>query len=384
MAKQPHYTEDVIGEIKRFDERDTMFARQDLIRYFGENSEQYRRYFSKHPEEEKFHQQLSRKIPLGGSNPLDAPMFDAQFNMLDKLGAEAFVDGEPAEEKAKFTPERASIKVKETARRMGADLVGIGPLKKEWVYSHAARICSESETGPQWGTAIDLSAHHSAVALGFSMDLNLNRSAPYFPTLLATAQAYSRSGWTAVQLAEYIRELGYSARAHHFANYQVLAVPVAVDCGLGELSRAGYLITKKYGLGVRLSVVTTNMPLAYDAPVDIGVQSFCEQCKLCAEECPSGAIPSGGKVLHNGVLKWKLDEKKCYAYWHVNGTDCGICMAVCPWTKPRTTFHKIMAEIASVKGPHQRFMAWANRTVYGRHKPAPYPSFLEMRNDRKN
>ena len=131
-------------------------------------------------------------------------------------------------------------------------------------------------------------------------------------------------------------------------------MPVAVDCGLGELSRAGYLLTKEFGLGIRLSLVTTDMPLEHDVPVDIGVQSFCGQCKLCADQCPSCAIPKGAKIEHNGLRKWKLDEKKCYRYWHVNGTDCGICMKVCPWTKPPTVFHKIMAEFATKKGKHQK------------------------------
>ena len=219
--------------------------------------------------------------------------------------------------------------------------------------------------------------------MGFGMNLELLNTAPHFPTLLATAQAYAQSAWTAVRVADYIRQLGYYARAHHFSSYEVLVIPVAVDCGLGELSRAGYLLTKEYGLGVRLSVVTTGMPLAHDVPADISVQSFCEQCLICAEECPSGAIPLGGKTLHNGVMKWKLDEQKCYSYWHVNGTDCGICMATCPWTKPRTKFHRLGAEIASIKGPHQRFMAWAERAVYGRYKPAPMPDYLDSSSEEK-
>jgi len=171
--------------------------------------------------------------------------------------------------------------------------------------------------------------------------------------------------------------MGYRTRAHHFSNYQVLAVPVAVDCGLGELSRAGYLITRQYGLGVRLSIVTTDMPLATDRPVDFGVQSFCQQCRRCAEECPAGAIPQGEKTIYNGVEKWKLDGQKCYAYWHVAGTDCGICMAVCPWTKPQKVFHRLNARLASIKGPHQRWMAWADRVVYGKHRPKAPPDFLD-------
>ena len=208
------------------------------------------------------------------------------------------------------------------------------------------------------------------------MSRELLSGAPYFSTLLASSQAYAKSAWTAVQLAAYIRQMGYEARAHHFSNYQVLAVPVAVDCGLGELSRAGYLITKEFGLGVRLSIVTTDMPLAQDPPADIGVQSFCAQCKICADQCPSGAIPKGEKILHNGVMKWKLDEEKCYAYWHVNGTDCGICMTVCPWTKPTTKIHRIIADIASIEGIHQKWMVEAEKLVYGLHNPKTPPDFI--------
>jgi len=383
MAKRPTYEKDIRGRIDRFDERDMVFARQDLIKSFSVDSEQYLRYFTEHPGAVKFHTKMSKKMPLGGLNLSDAPMFQAQFKLIDLIGTESMVDGEPAKTRKEFSPNRANRKVKETARMYGADLVGVGPLRQEWTYSNVSSTGGDQPGYKPWGTRIDLSRHTSAVAMGFGMNLELLNTAPHFPTLLATAQAYAQSAWTAVRVADYIRQLGYFARAHHFSSYEVLVIPVAVDCGLGELSRAGYLLTKEYGLGVRLSVVTTDIPLAYDEPVDIGVQSFCEQCLICAEECPSGAIPLGGKTLHNGVMKWKLSEQKCYSYWHVNGTDCGICMAACPWTKPRTKFHRLSAEIASIKGPHQRFMAWAERAVYGRYKPAPMPDYIDSSSEEK-
>lgn len=367
----------LVGEIQRWDERDIVFARQDLFSYFGESSEQFGVYYQAHPQHLVFDQKISQKKPLGSGNPLDAPMFAAQFAFLEELGDENMVDGEPAKRKQRISASDASRKIKSLARLYGADLVKIGPLRQEWTYSHAGCTLGNRAGYPAWGTPIDLSCHEYAIALGFRMDLDLVASAPYFPTLVATAQAYGLSAWTANRLALYIRMLGFSARAHHFSNYQVLAVPIAVDCGLGELSRAGYLLTKEFGLGLRLSIVTTDLPMETDRPVDIGVQSFCDTCRICAEECPSGAIPKGGKEVFNGVRKWKLDEEKCYAYWHVNSTDCGICMSACPWTKPRTPFHRFAAALASVKGPHQRWMAWAERAVYGRHKPAPFPDYLE-------
>ena len=44
-----------------------------------------------------------------------------------------------------------------------------------------------------------------------------------------------------------IANLGYPARSQHAAHYDAMMVPLAVDAGLGELSRMGYLISKEFG-----------------------------------------------------------------------------------------------------------------------------------------
>ena len=128
---------------------------------------------------------------------------------------------------------------------------------------------------------------------------------------------------------------------------------------------------------MRLAVVTTDMPLTHDKPVDIAAQSFCQSCKICAEICPVGAIPLGDKGAFNGLKKWKLDEQKCFHYWRAVCTGCGLCMAACPWTKPRTWLHRAMAVLATAKGPHQSLMARADKLFYGEFKSAPRPSFIE-------
>ena len=111
-------------------------------------------------------------------------------------------------------------------------------------------------------------------------------------------------------------------------------------------------------------------------PPTIGVQSFCETCKICAAECPCRAIPTGDKVVSNGIRKWKLDEEKCYLYWQAKGTDCGVCMVACPWTRRAGAFHRLMADAAAIAGPHQRLMTGAHTLVYGKHRPAPLPPYL--------
>ncbi len=373
----PTYEKDIVGEIKRWDERDIVFTRKDLFRYFGTDSPQYKAYYEAHPEHLAYDTRVGHTSGLGRTGGVDSPMFEAQFAAISKIGLESHVDGEPAPEKVKIPPERAAQKVKALARFLGADMVKIGPLRQEWVYTHVGRSVGNQEGYVPWGTPIDLSHHTHAIAMGFQMDYRLSQTGPDFPTLLATAKGYATGAWVSIQLAEYIRMLGYSARAHHLNNYRVIAVPVAVDCGLGELSRAGYLITREFGLAVRLVFVTTDMPLAHDKPVDLGVQSFCETCKICAEECPSRSIPMGDKVEYNGIKKWKINEETCYHYWHSVGTDCSICMMSCPWTKPRTWFHKTLFVPATIKGPHQSLMVWADKLFYGKYKSAPGPEFID-------
>jgi ferredoxin-NADP reductase/ferredoxin len=73
--------------------------------------------------------------------------------------------------------------------------------------------------------------------------------------------------------------------------------------------------------------------MAYDKPIDFGLQKFCESCNKCARECPSGAITAGPKLMYNGYEIWKSDAEKCARYRLTNqgGGMCGRCMKTCPW-----------------------------------------------------
>jgi ferredoxin len=376
-VNEPTYTQDIVGKIQRVDERGIVFARNELFQYFGTENLQYKSFYQAHPDLLEEDRHVNKMPSINRSGGIDLPMFKAQFNLIEKIAREEFVDGFPSDPQINLSPERASEKIKALGKILGADLVGIGPLRQEWVYSYVGRSQGNASGRIPLSTPINLSHHTSAIALGFQMDSSLLDGAPDFPVQLATAKGYSMGAWSAVQLAEYIRQLGYSARAHHLYNYQVLAVPVAIDCGLGELARAGYLITPQFGLAVRLSIVTTSMPLAFDQPIDIAAQSFCKQCKICAQSCPVGAIPEGEKKEHNGILKWKLDERKCWHYWHTVGTNCGICMASCPWNNAgRGGLHRLVAKLASIPGPHQYLMAQSHLLLNGKYHSLPPPDFL--------
>jgi epoxyqueuosine reductase QueG len=112
--------------------------------------------------------------------------------------------------------------------------------------------------------------------------------------------------------------------------------------------------------------VTTDLELEPDAPVSLGVGPFCEICKKCADNCPSRSLSREGKVDVNGVPRWPTDVESCHAYWRRAGSDCGICMAVCPFSHRDTTFHRV------VRAGLRRFpglapMAlWGDDLLYGR------------------
>ncbi|MBT9457705.1 MAG: 4Fe-4S dicluster domain-containing protein [Burkholderiaceae bacterium] len=147
-------------------------------------------------------------------------------------------------------------------------------------------------------------------------------------------RAYLRFSLLGGVLAEQLRRLGHEARVHSVLDGDVLQPPLLLLSGLGEVSRIGEVILNPF-LGPRLKsgVVTTTMSMAYDRPIDFGLQTFCEGCNKCARECPSGAITAGPKLMYNGYEIWKSDAEKCARYRITNaaGGMCGRCMKTCPW-----------------------------------------------------
>ncbi|MDB9919028.1 reductive dehalogenase, partial [Amylibacter sp.] len=147
-------------------------------------------------------------------------------------------------------------------------------------------------------------------------------------------RAYLRFSLLGGVIAEHIRSLGYEAKAHTATDSDVIHPPLLLLSGLGEVSRIGEVILNPY-LGPRLKsgIVTTNMPMAHDKPIDFGMQKFCESCNKCARECPAGAITAGPKKMFNGYEIWKSDSQRCATYRITTaaGAMCGRCMKTCPW-----------------------------------------------------
>jgi reductive dehalogenase len=186
-------------------------------------------------------------------------------------------------------------------------------------------------------------------------------------------RAYLNGSTTACIVADYIRRLGYPAQAHSNADGDVLQIPLMLLAGLGEMSRIGELVLNPF-LGPRhkTAIITTDLPLAVDKPIDFGLQDFCDKCRKCARECPAQAIPYGDKVLYNGYEIWKPDVEKCtkYRVTNLKGSACGRCMKMCPWNKEGLLQHRL-AMWAAIKLPFsRRFLIWLDDAMgYGRRNP---------------
>jgi reductive dehalogenase len=312
----------------------------------------------------------------------EAPIFsmcfpiDRPFNSLTRTLTK-YVDGPVNQRKKEFeATEEASKTVKGVARMFGADLVGVCKLEKPYIYSHQGAFF-------HWvkGTIdepINLE-HKYAISIGIEMDYRRTKASPSFIADEEVALGYIRNCVTSTLLAQYIREIGYSARAHNILNEQVIHPPLAVMAGLGEIGRCGFLLTKEFGNRLRLSTVTTDLPLKIDEPVDFGIVKVCEICKKCASNCPSGAIPDGDRIVVRGIEKWMLNDEACIRFWQSNPSQfrsCENCIAVCPLSKPNKWWHALSWFFADKSKLAKKLLLWIDDVIYGK-KPRPYVKWLD-------
>jgi reductive dehalogenase len=351
---------------QRFDERDIMFARARLI----PDSPEFVDYYAMRPENRAGDDKI-RSLPgllspgASKANPLAFASAQASFSLTEVLREE--VDGPVAPVRSKLTPAHMTSHVKGLAGYYGAYTVGITELQPYHIYSHIGRGSG------QYGAPITFD-HRYAIAFTVEMDHAMMGPAPEAPVVMESARQYVEAAKIALQLGYWIRSLGYPARAHIDGNYRVIAPLVARDAGLGEIGRMGLLMTPRLGPRVRLGVVTTDLPLVPDQRRDdISAIDFCRICKKCAENCPSRSIPLGDRAEINGALRWRVNSDSCFRYWNLIGTDCGRCMAVCPYSHPDNPAHNLVRWAIRQSGLARRAALWMDDVFYGR-KPAPRPA----------
>ncbi len=244
-------------------------------------------------------------------------------------------------------PLAESAEIKKLAKMFGADLVGITEVDERFHYSHRVDTRDFTEVPNKLPDGVT-----HVIVMGHAMDADLVDTYPSALAGVSTGMEYSHEAAIVVQLATYIRNLGYEAIAS--MNDTALVIPYAIKAGLGEYGRNQMVLTPEFGPRIRFSKIFTNLPLIADTPQPLGIKQYCDQCTKCAKACPPKALPFGGPTVKAenqstlaNVKKWSADCEKCFGYWAKLKTDCAICMRVCPFTHKRSWLDRLWFTLAT-------------------------------------
>jgi epoxyqueuosine reductase QueG len=224
--------------------------------------------------------------------------------------------GEVAPERRAFaSPDAAARHLKEKAAEFGADIAGICEIEPSDVYR--GRTVTDTH----------------AIAVGQRMRWREFQVVPSRESAIECLRVYFTLGETVIELAAYIRSLGYACKVEHpIGDADLLHIPIGLKAGFGELGRHGSIIHPRLGPLFRMGSVTTSLPLAIDHPIDAGIAKFCDVCRACRKYCPAAAIPDERSpeagTDHLGYDRYVVDTGRCFPYF-ARHNYCSICLPVC-------------------------------------------------------
>ena len=358
------------------DEIDTIFARMNL----KPNTQHWNDYYANHPHQDTLDAK-ARSLPglLSDKSLYYQPFVfssaQANFEIIEYL--HKAINHPLSKNSKRFEEENLSRYVKSWAKHLGAHSIGITEVQDYHLYTKRGR-------GENIGKPVE-QKHKLAIAFTVEMNVRNVQSAPASSMIFESSQQYLKSAIIALQLATFLKNLGYDSRAHIDGDYEVICPLVARDAGLGEIGRMGLLMTPKLGPRARIAIVTTNAPLQVDkAKPDPSVTEFCTFCKKCADCCPGRSIPFDNMKEVDGVLRWQINSEACYRYWCISGTDCGRCISVCPFSHPNNILHNSIRHLISRSRLIARFAYIADDLLYGRKpKPKEIPRWMGGVNPRE-
>jgi len=302
------------------------------------------------------------------------PLTDGMMYPLRAMVPHQNGDAASVVDHALTDPEVNARAIKSLSYHLGADLTGICEIPDYAWYSH----------GPK-GEVIETKHKYAIVMLiDQGYDTMEGASGDDWISGCQSMRGYIRGAEIAGTMAEFLHKKGYDSRAQTNADSQVLHIPLVLLAGLGELSRIGELVLNPFvGPRFKSVVLTTNLPLVPDKPIDFGLQEFCGHCLKCARECPVNAIPFGDKILFNGYEIWKPDVERCTRYRVTNpkGSACGRCMKTCPLNKVVSADGAWLHRVGTWLGVNARWLkkllvpiavSWDDKLGYGKRNPVKH------------
>ena len=234
-------------------------------------------------------------------------------------------------------------KLKEFARSVGADLVGIGNINNfegtdpgkdprfiapqaKSIIGLGFRVLRGSLRGHEEGTQFYQYPEMGVVHL----------DEIYIPMVLRKVASYLEdTGYEGVALrpeADRLHSDNPATNPEHTPVYRISAVSVrdgapppdviidnnqaAVICGLGEIGYGGFVLTPEFGPLQRFAFILTDAELDYDEEMQ---SHLCDFCGNCFSACPGSAYDSQPEqkitIRNNTYLFKRPDSWQCAAYY---------------------------------------------------------------------
>ncbi len=337
----------ITEQVPRVSKRANFFNRARFGDLGGKPAQEVRRFVVKSPLSKALDRVASSQVPLqdGPVNPQKAPLPEDAQELTNHIKALCYF--------------------------LDADVVGVCEAPEYAWYSHDLQG-NPIEARHRYAIVLLIDQGYETMA-GSSGDDWISSSQSY--------RAYLKGSTIACIVADYIRQLGYEARAQTDQDSEVVQTPLVLLAGLGELSRIGEVVLNPF-LGPRFksAVITTNLPLIPDQPIDFGLQRFCQTCMKCARECPCSAISFGDKVMFNGYEMWKPDVEACTRYRVTNpgGSSCGRCMKVCPFNRENLLHHRLALWLAIHVPASHRLLIWLDDLIQHGRRQTEWKWWLDL------
>jgi epoxyqueuosine reductase len=247
--------------------------------------------------------------------------------------------------------DRLTDRLKDEARRLGFDLVGVAPAVEPTGYGHYLEWI---EKGREAGMGYlrrhaEAKRHPRHVLEGVrsivvaGMIYGQPDPTPAGPSQGKIAR-YARGGdyheilWRKLEaLLEWLQveRPGVVGRAA-CDTAPLLERDFARLAGLGWIGKNTCLIDRKAGSFTVLGSLLVDIELAYDAPME---SNHCGTCTRCLDACPTDAFDG----------PYQLDARRCISYWTIEhkgpipdrqaeslgdwAFGCDVCQDVCPWNR---------------------------------------------------
>ena len=224
--------------------------------------------------------------------------------------------------------------IKEAAKRLGADIVGIGSIDR-WstapiqmdpkqimpnaksIIALGFRVLRGSLRGVEEGTYF---SNYSSMGYGGITYLYMPMTVINLSKMIEDAGYEAvpmghQSDWRAIDNLGYLRE-NYSRPVEPGKAAPDVMISLRIAgflCGLGEIGYSKMLLTPEFGPRLRVGIIITELELEPDPIMEPG--TLCNRCMACVRECPGGCIPADRTIKANvgGYdLEWAdVDMERC-------------------------------------------------------------------------